>query len=75
MPPVVAPPTSTTGTRGLGLAMYCRRVPTAYPTRVSVSAVMPFGWFSRKSSAMPPTKPASEPDDGPSRKARTMVAR
>src|SRR5436190_57546 len=36
---------------------------------------MPFGWLSRKSSAIPPKKPASAPAAGPSSDATTIVSR
>ena len=70
---MVAPPTRATGSSGLGVTRYWRSIPTAYPTSVKVSAVMPFGWFSRKSSAIPPANPANAPEDGPSRNARMTV--
>jgi hypothetical protein len=55
--------------------MYWRIMPTVYPRRVSVRAVIPFGWLSMKSWAMPAANPPEAPAVGPSSIASTIVIR
>ena len=65
--------TRMVGRSGDGDTMYCLASPTVYPSNVSVSAVIPFGWSSRKSCAMPPANPITAPSFGPSRIAIEIV--
>ena len=42
-PPAVPIATTIVGTSGDGDTMYCRAIPTVYPSSVKVSAVIPLG--------------------------------